>query len=218
MLTGASVSNLEARLAQFVKNDFENLIQPIVQKTITESLSALKITSQPRQELHSHAHVPEQKNGAQNLSRPPAAIKESRQRVMGVRRRISIFWKRLSTSFGFVSLHYDMIHKSHTANELCNKESSFEFRCTIIPRCFLRKATIITGTWEPIPKVSLTGLNFQFYPIVDSNSAIFRACASGDIATMKELFGSRQASPHDIDNNGRDLLLVSKEYSWTNSL
>ena len=209
VLMGASVPNIEERLAQLITADLGKIVQPIVQQTITEGLSTLAITRGPCQGSQSSFQSSQQENAVQSLPGSSSTLEGPKQRVLEIRSRRLIFRKYFSTAFGYFSLQYYMMNRKRSACELHNEDASFEFQCTVIPRFFLRKATTITGTWEPVPKVSLTGLNFQFQPIVDADSEIFLACWEGDIDTMKELFNSKQASPHDRTYDGKDLLIVS---------
>ena len=205
----ASTLDIDKRLAHFVTTDLEKLIQPVLWKTVTEGMSTLSLTPQPQQRACGSSRIFEHDATIQYLPPSSTNVEGPWERTFGSRRRRPIFCKYFSTAFGFLSLRYDMIYRTSCANGSRNGDPSFEFRCIFVPRFLLRKAIVVINKWNPVPNISLTELNFQFHPIVDSKSEIFKACENGDIDAMKELFASKRASPHDINDKGEDLLMVS---------
>ena len=138
-----------------------------------------------------------------------------RRRCQGVpmverRRRYCAFWKHFASPFGHLLLSHNARTRSRPESNLgCDFRTS-ELQITFLPRSrYFRRATSIIITRDSLSKPSLTGLNIQFRPVVACDSPVFKACRCGDINTMKFLFQETDASPHDLDENGEDLLLVS---------
>ena len=130
-----------------------------------------------------------------------------------IRRRIRRFWKRFAVPFGHPLFCYNTETRGWSSGSLdCHIQTS-EFQLTFLPRpLLLRQAISITATNGSLSKSSLGSLNLQLRPIVADDSPIFHACRFGDINTMKFLFKRGDASPHDLNENGEDLILVSAEW------
>ena len=202
-------------LALSVATKLETTLTPVLQNSVTEGLLKVEATHPAPQEVIYRSHPPAAGKISEYVDSSSAiSEKPGKRDILTRKRRLilreSIYKKTISTIFGYVSIYYDMLYQDQTLHGLHNEEYMLELRIIIIPRpLLLRKAVIITGTWESIPTVSLTGLNFQFHPLAESTSPIFKACRAGDIATMREFFQNRQASPHVINECGQDLILVS---------
>jgi len=201
-------------LTPLLTTTLEKTLSPILEKRLMECLSefgaALPTRHEPR-ELHSQRDQKKEID-RESLTRSgaPENSRVYRQRLSMVKRRKCVFWRDFRTLFGYVYFYCDIVSQNWTAMPLHDEDWVYEFRFAFLPRPSLsRRASFISGTWAPSPDCSLTALNFQFRPLLDSGSPIFKACKAGDIDTMKYLFQTKQASPHVIDLDGNDLLLVS---------
>ena len=124
-------------------------------------------------------------------------------------KRISVLEKSISIPLGRLSLRCDKVWQKGTPQRSEDSGYLFEFWLSIVPRRLLsQKASTVTGMLKSIPRPSLASLNIQLRPIVSSTSAIREACWNGDTVTMEQLFRSKRASPHDVDEYGEDLLTV----------
>ena len=174
-----------------------------------EGLSKVEVTQLTSQEPLYGSHLPVINDVVPNVSCPIASQRPRGSRSLQ-KRRESLFRKSVSTPFGYLLLRYDKVWQARTVLKLGDEDFMFELRISIVSRSlFSRKASVITGTWKLIPRANLTGLNLQFHPIAGRKSAIWTACRAGDIATMKELFQSKRASPHDVNELGEGLLIAS---------
>lgn len=206
-------SNVGDTLSLFVTTTLEQTLSSVIEKKIVEGLSRFEAAHPMQQEvLDQHYWLHETRKSNTNV----ATFAETRidprvhgQKASTAKRRRRIFWKNFRTPLGYISLRCDVAYQKWTAKALYDEDRIFEFRFAFIPQSWLfRRASFVTGTCDPFPNCSLTALNFHFRPVIDSNSAIFRACKAGDIDTMRFLLQNKQASPHVINFEGEDLLLV----------
>jgi hypothetical protein len=129
------------------------------------------------------------------------------------------FWKTYKTIFGTVSIHSCEVATEalkgtsklpFTEADTCSTEIEIQFT----PRLWLaRTASSIRGALESAPNRSTWKFNIQYYPVVDENSDIFRACRKGDAKRMRNLFNNKQASPNDITQHGENLMMVRVLYT-----
>ena len=217
-IASSTASNVGDPLAPFVSPTLEKTLSTVLEKGIMECFSKLGAVGPLQQEVlsqrHRRAKKIKDKRSIDTIPKTHLGPRVDGQRVSKVKRRRCVFWKYFQTPFGHVSLHCDKYahdaFENWTAKASCDEDCVFEFRITFVPRPWLfRRASFVTGTWDPFPGCSLTALNLKFRPVVDSNSAIFKACKAGDVDTMKYLFQRKQASPYDINLRGEDLLMVS---------
>ena len=209
MLTDISISNTGETFTRLVTTSLEQILPPILQTTITEGLSRSKEAHQEHQEPLCRSHT----SAADDIMKSgPASIIAPEKPGSGssAKRRKRVYAKRISTPFGYVTLRCCLVYVNDTAIGPSNNDHTWEFRLTVVPcSSLLRKVSVVTGTWSSKSKFNLTGLNLQSHPVVDFNSPIIKACQAGDIATIRQLFQNKMASPYDIDEGGKGLLSVS---------
>jgi hypothetical protein len=69
--------------------------------------------------------------------------------------------------------------------------------------------------FSPLTNSATTNaFRFQLFDIVPPDSPVFVACRRGDIAEMRRLFQSREASPYDRDALGASLMDVALAKAW----
>lgn len=56
-------------------------------------------------------------------------------------------------------------------------------------------------------------INLHTYNIIPTNSLVFRLAKEGDERGLLDIFAGRQASPFDVDEDGRSLLSVCPPYN-----
>ena len=130
------------------------------------------------------------------------------------RRSTCKFRKRFAVPLGHLLLCQHVRTQNRLAGSLdCDIQTS-KFQLTFLPRpLFPGQGISITATRYSCSDATSSSLNLQFRPMVADDSPIFNACRLGDINAMKFLFQQRHASPHVLNENGEDLILVST-LSW----
>ena len=205
--TSTSNSIIE-RFSSSMMSSFEDRLSSLLNEKMAETMAQLEIAG-PQQH-----HEPEQFSQRQDSAKAPdglvnSATERARERVR--RRSVSelVIWRSIRTPFGIAKMECirksrNLVYGSYYAGY------NFELKLAFIPRLWLsRKASHITASWDTFPSCSLTGLNFQFRPVVSKDAPIMKACRGGDISKIKCLFETGQASVNMVDEFGFDLLIVS---------
>ena len=215
IIADSSTSNTGEGLALSNSSTLEKMLESVVQKILVEHSSKFEVIQSRHREPPASSHVSATSPVQSDTSYPDGTPQRPGGTKSWLKKRISLFEKSFSTPFGYLSLRYDKIWRDRTRSGAGGNDPVFEFWLSIVPRSlFSRKAFVITGTWKSIPRPSLTVLNVQPRPMISSKSAVREACWDGDIATMAQLFRSKKASPHDVDEYGEDLLTVGS-YLYT---
>ena len=221
-IASATAMNVKDPSAPFITPLVEKTVSSVLEKSIGEYLSKLKVEkSSQRKVSRDHFKRRERKVASNDSITAAKAVLASRggnYRISKSRREISIFRKSYKTPLGLITVQCGKCTSNRDeefSNEICHVDDDvLELRLAFVPRPWLfRRASFLTGSWELPPKNSLKAINLDFRPVVDSESAIFKACRAGDIDSMKMLFQARLASPYDINEDGDGLLLVSHPIS-----
>ena len=190
-----------------VMTSFENSLSTVIEKKIMERTSSFEVPQSIQQEvLDYRPRVDEKRISSGNVSDLIKVSTDPRPNNLRVKRQSTVSWTNLYTPFGCLTIRIFRIWNIRCSGD---EDRFFEARFTFIPwRWLYRQAVFLTGQVGP-SDCSLTALNLHFRPIVDSNSAIFKACEDGDVNQVRYLFQKRLASPYAVNPKGEELLLVS---------
>ena len=190
-------------------SSFEDRLSSLLDEKMADTMAQLDIAG-PQQH-----HEPEQSSQHQDPAKAPGGLVSSatewaRERLPWKSRSRLVIFREIRTPFGIARMQCfrksrNLVRKGYHAGY------DFELKLNFIPRVWLsRKASHIVASWDTFPSCSLTGLNFQFRPVVSRDAPIMKACEEGDISKIKCLFETGQASINMIDELGSDLLMVRK--------
>ena len=203
----------KAPVDQFTQN---HTLLPISETETMDWLSESTLSEQVQRNGANHCDRKEEKtskglNGfAGMMALPNFCGKRCHNLPIGKRGRFTRrFWKCFAIPFGYLLLCHHISSRRWSVGSLDRDVHTSEFQFTFLPRSFFTvQAVSITATRDPC---GLSSLNVQFRPMVNNSSPIFNACRLGDIDAMKMLLQRRVASPHDVNEDGEDLILVNPE-------
>ena len=202
-------NNVIERISTSVMSSFEDRLSLVLDEKMAETMAHLEV-AKPRQH-------PENDYTSQQQQKSPKVRRElinsntewTREKVRRKSRPKLIIRREIRTPLGTANIK--CLKKSpNLLRENYNVGYNFELQLAFIPRTWLsQKASQIIASWDTFPSCSLTGLNFQFRPVVSDDAPIMKACRGGDISKIKCLFETGQASVNMVDESGWDLLHVS---------
>ena len=215
IVTAALERACSSSLENMVASAMGNVLLPALGRQIAEAMSRVRVDGMVhRGETFRRNRKQENdefgRNSGSTLCRP-GGPEISRRAASGnmKRKRVPISRRRITTPLGDLYICHHMMARNYNAHGMKRHECQHEFQISFHPRWFLpQKVLDVSAVWIPSPKFRLLGLNFQSYPIISSKSLIFTACENGEIATIKLLLETDQASIYDRDEDGWDLLMV----------
>ena len=205
------IDSLPSNVRNALESSLSTTIQQMLSPMLEQNFQALRSQIEEKA-LMQHESLYQQQDTTQRyeLGDSERAKDSSLEKRNGSRskKRFRTMWRSLQTPIGIISHSRYIVYPNRISGAALDEDTS-EFRLVFIPRSFLfKRATSITGIWDPASSYRLTDLNFHFRTVLSDDSPIFKACKAGDIGTMKFLIQNKQASFNAVNTRGEGLLMV----------